>query len=70
MGILDKIISQVNGVVWSPALVALLVCAGLYFSVRTGFVQVRRFGLMLKALFAPAERHDDMELHLQKIYEI
>ncbi len=59
MGILDKIISQVNGVVWSPALVALLVCAGLYFSVRTGFVQVRRFGIMLKALFAPAERHDD-----------
>ena len=59
MGILDKIISLVNDVIWSPALVVLLVCAGLYFSARTGFVQVRRFGLMLRALFAPAERHED-----------
>lgn len=59
MASLDKIISFVNDIVWSPALVVLLVFAGLYFSVRTGFVQVRRFGLMLKALFAPAERHED-----------
>ncbi len=59
MGILDKTISLVNDVIWSPALVVLLVCAGLYFSARTGFVQVRRFGLMLRALFAPAERHED-----------
>ena len=59
MASLDKIISFVNDIVWSPALVVLLVFAGLYFSVRTGFVQVRRFGLMLKALFTPAERHED-----------
>lgn len=59
MASLDKIISFVNDIVWSPALVVLLVFAGLYFSVRTGFVQVRRFGLMLKALFSPAERHED-----------
>lgn len=30
---------------------ALLVCAGLYFSIRTRFVQVRRFGHMAKLLF-------------------
>ena len=59
MGIMDKIIAFINDVVWSPALVVLLVFAGLYFSVRTRFVQVRRFGLMLRALFAPAERHED-----------
>lgn len=59
MASLDGIISFVNGIIWSPALVVLLVFAGLYFSVRTGFVQVRRFRLMLKALFAPAERHED-----------
>ena len=55
----DKIVSFVNSVVWSPALVVLLVGAGLYFSLRTRFVQVRRFGLMVRSLFAPAERHDD-----------
>lgn len=55
----DKIVSFVNSVVWSPALVVLLVGAGLYFSLRTRFVQVRRLGLMVRSLFAPAERHDD-----------
>ncbi|MBQ7194973.1 MAG: alanine:cation symporter family protein [Bacteroidales bacterium] len=53
---LERIVDIVNNIVWSPALVVLLVGAGLYFSIRTRFVQVRRFPLMLKALFAPAER--------------
>ena len=52
---MDKIISIINDIVWSPALVVLLVGAGLYFSIRTGFVQVRRIGLMVKSLFAKAE---------------
>ncbi len=47
----EKIVSSVNNVIWSPALVALLVGAGLYFSVRTRFVQLRRFGLMSRLLF-------------------
>ena len=38
---------------------ALLVGAGLYFSLRTRFVQVRRFGLMLRSLFAPPEKAAD-----------
>ena len=52
---LDKIVSQVNGFVWNPALVVLLIAAGLYFSFRTRFVQVRRFKLMLKSLFSKKE---------------
>ena len=32
---LEKIVSQVNGIVWNPALVVLLIAAGLYFSFRT-----------------------------------
>ena len=31
---LEKIVSQVNGIVWNPALVVLLIAAGLYFSFR------------------------------------
>ena len=56
--VFEKIVSIVNDIVWSPALVVLLVGAGLYFSVRTRFVQVRRFGLMVKSLFAPAHKDE------------
>ena len=49
---LEKIVHAVNQVVWSPALVALLIVAALYFSIRTRFVQVRRLPLMVKSLFA------------------
>ena len=48
----EKFVSTLNGIVWSPVLVVLLVGAGLYLSYRTGFVQVRRFGLLVHSLFA------------------
>ena len=56
---LDNIVSHINNIIWSPALVILLVGAGLYFSFRTRLVQVRRFGLMVRSLFAPAEKTAD-----------
>lgn len=55
----EKIVSVVNDIIWSPALVVLLVGAGIYFSIRTSFVQVRRIGLMVRSLFAPAETGED-----------
>ncbi len=48
----EKIINTVNEWVWSPALVALCLIAGLYFSFGTRFVQVRRFGEMARLLFS------------------
>ena len=48
---MEKIVSTLNDIVWNPALVVLLLVVGLYFSVRTRLVQVRRFGLMLRSLF-------------------
>ena len=59
----EKIVSVLNGIIWSPALVVLLVGAGLYFSFRTRFVQVRRFGLMVRSLFARAEESEDGKKH-------
>ena len=59
----EKIVSILNSIVWSPALVVLLVGAGLYFSLRTRFVQVRRFGLMIRSLFAGAEKAEDGSKH-------
>jgi len=48
-------IDTVNGWVWSPALVGLCLLAGLYFSFRTRFVQVRRFGEMFRLLIGADE---------------
>ena len=52
---MESIVSKINSIVWNPGLVVLLIAAGLYFSIRTRFVQVRRFGLMLKSLFSKKE---------------
>ena len=48
---MEKFVSTLNDIVWNPGLVVLLLAAGLYFSFRTRFVQVRRFKLMLRSLF-------------------
>ena len=54
MNWLTSAIETLNSWVWSPALVALCLAAGLYFSFRTRFVQVRRFGEMFRLLFGSA----------------
>ena len=48
---LTQAVLTVNGWVWSSALVALCLLSGLYFSLRTRFVQVRRLGEMVRLLF-------------------
>ena len=60
---LEKIVTAVNDIVWSPVLVVLLVGAGLYFSVWTRFVQLRRIGQMVRLLFRKkkASRDTDAE---------
>ncbi|MCR5423236.1 MAG: alanine:cation symporter family protein [Bacteroidales bacterium] len=50
--ILKTVITAVNSWVWSPALVALCLLAGLYFSLGTRFVQVRRLREMVRLLFS------------------
>ena len=49
--VMTRVIETVNGWVWSTPLVVLCLGAGLYFSLRTRFVQVRRFGEMFRLLF-------------------
>lgn len=46
------IVKVINDVVWSPALVVLLVGAGLYFTIRTRCVQLRKVGMMARLLFS------------------
>ncbi len=50
--VITAVIERVNGWVWSPFLVGLCLVSGLYFSFRTRFVQVRRFGEMVRLLFS------------------
>ena len=52
---LKETVSRINDIVWSPALVGLLIFAGLYFTFRTRFVQVRLLKTMVKTLFHGAK---------------
>lgn len=48
---MEKIISSVNDVIWSNALIFLCIAAGIYFSVITRFLQVRYLKDMITLLF-------------------
>ncbi len=52
---MNEIVSSINKIVWNPGLVVLLLGAGLFFSICTRMVQVRRLGLMVRSLFG--KRH-------------
>lgn len=47
---LDTAINSINAVIWSPALVYLCLGAGLWFSLRSRFLQVRHLGEMVRLL--------------------
>ncbi len=49
---MEQVIKTISDWVWSPALVVICLMAGLYFSIGTRFVQVRRFREMARLLFA------------------
>lgn len=48
---MSDFLSTVNGYIWSNALVYLCLAAGVYFSIRTRFVQVRQVGEMIRLMF-------------------
>jgi AGCS family alanine or glycine:cation symporter len=48
---MDAVISTINGYIWSPVLIYLCLGAGLYFSIRTRFMQVRGFNEMIRLMF-------------------
>ena len=61
---ITKINGAVNSFAWGPVMLVLLVGTGIYLSVRTGFIQARHFGYILKntvgSLFRKSDRdHGD-----------
>ncbi len=51
MEIINSVIDFLNGIIWSNALIVLCLVTGLYFSVRTKFLQVRLIKPMVKYMF-------------------
>ncbi|ROH89545.1 alanine:cation symporter family protein [Stagnimonas aquatica] len=47
---MDALVNAVNDLIWSKALIALCLGTGLYFSIRTRFMQVRGFAEMLRLM--------------------
>ena len=54
----EKIVTYINNVIWSPALVVICILAGIFFSCLTRFVQVRRIGHMFHLLFNGDKEND------------
>ena len=48
MELLNTLVSAVNNVLWSYVLIVMLVGLGLWFSFRTGFVQIRHLREMVR----------------------
>ncbi|MDD6735884.1 MAG: sodium:alanine symporter family protein [Clostridiales bacterium] len=46
--IVEKVNAAVNSFAWGPVMLVLLVGTGIYLSFRTGFIQVRKFGFIMK----------------------
>src|SRR5690606_3182136 len=51
---MDNIISTINHYIWSNALILLCAFTGIYFSIKTGFLQFR----YLKTIFQPLVKVD------------
>lgn len=48
---LEELVSQANAIVWSNALIFLLLFTGVYFTIRMRFFQVRLFREMIRQMF-------------------
>ncbi|MDO4281447.1 MAG: sodium:alanine symporter family protein [Peptococcaceae bacterium] len=51
------IVNTVRDFLWDYALMYLLVATGLYFTIRLGFIQIRKFGAGFKAMFGGFSLH-------------
>ena len=47
---MNDVVNAINGIVWSPALIALCLGVGLYFSIRSRFLQVRHMREMIRLM--------------------
>ena len=55
---IHRLNDSLNGLVWGPAMLALIIGVGIYLSFGTGFIQVTKFGYMWKNTIASLFRAD------------
>ena len=46
--VISEVNAKVNGIVWGPIMLALLIGVGLFLTVKTGCLQFRKFGCMFR----------------------
>ena len=56
---IEFLVNQINSFLWDFALLILLCGTGVYFTVRLGFVQLRRFGEGMRQVFGNIRLHGD-----------
>lgn len=59
MGQFTELVSKASGFLWDYILLFLLVGTGLFFTLRLGFIQIRRFGEGMRRLFGGFSLHGD-----------
>ena len=56
----EALLSSLNGIVWGPITLCLLVGTGIYLTARLKLIQVFRLPMALSLLFKPAKGHGDL----------
>lgn len=64
METLQHIIDVTNDLLWTYIMIAALIACALYFTVRSGFVQFRMIGEMIRQLVNSNERHHEQGKHI------
>src|SRR5699024_4348962 len=58
MEVIEFLVGPFNDFLWTYILIGLLLILGIYFTLRTKFVQVRLFGEMFRLIFEKKENND------------
>lgn len=56
---IENVLNSINGIVWGPPLLILLVGTGIYFTFKLGLLQITKLPLALKYLFSKDDEADD-----------
>ncbi|MEM1484768.1 sodium:alanine symporter family protein [Oscillospiraceae bacterium PP1C4] len=52
--------SMINGFVWGPVMISFMMLVGIYFTIGTGFFQVRKFGMWMNSTFFAIFKNKDV----------
>lgn len=65
--LISELNGKANAFVWGPVMIGFIMLTGLYFTIGTGFFQIRRFGIWIRetllAIFRNKDVHDKRDLH-------